>query len=407
MALLMSTGAALGAAGGSAADFAAFDARAQKGEALSVVFFGGSLTWGANASDPQRTSYRALMGQYLRQHYPKSSFTFVDASIGGTGSMLGMFRLDRDVLSHDPDLVFLDFTLNDNLWGTEPQPLASYEIILRELIGRGVPVVQVFMTDRSQALPNADLSRLHRYEDHVKLAKAYGTGVGDVLQSLHQKVGSGAADPKVLWPFDGIHPDDPGYRLFFEAVRDGYESAVREKRVCSVPAKAVFSDDYATRQRIRLVDSPLPKGWERAKTYRTSLWFDGLSSRWMGDVAMCDAKHGDQIEPLRVEFSGTFVGVFGEADQNGMGFRATVDGKPLLFHPNKKLPPSEIFPFDTSRFGEGRLFIWRPLSEDLPPGKHVLEIMPEVPAPTTKEAQQTGGKKATRQLRIESICVAG
>ena len=32
----------------------------------------------------------------------------------------------------------------------------------------------------------------------------------------------------LLWPFDGAHPDDAGYEVFFEAVRLGYEAAVKE-----------------------------------------------------------------------------------------------------------------------------------------------------------------------------------
>src|SRR5689334_1200465 len=99
--------------------FGEFDRRATEGQALTVVFFGGSLTWGANASDPQRTSYRALMGQYLKDKYPKAHINCVDAAIGGTGSKLGMFRLERDVLSYKPDLVFLDFTANDDLAGSD------------------------------------------------------------------------------------------------------------------------------------------------------------------------------------------------------------------------------------------------------------------------------------------------
>ena len=73
--------------------FAEFDAKAASGEArLNVVFFGGSFTWGAGASDPQRTSWRGLMMQYLLERYPKGSFAFHDATVGGTGSQLGVFR---------------------------------------------------------------------------------------------------------------------------------------------------------------------------------------------------------------------------------------------------------------------------------------------------------------------------
>ena len=76
---------------------------------------------------------------------PKSSFTFWDAAIGGTGSRLGMFRLQRDVLSRHPDLVFYDFTANDDLDSADTAGLISYETCLREMVGQGIPVVQAFL----------------------------------------------------------------------------------------------------------------------------------------------------------------------------------------------------------------------------------------------------------------------
>ena len=66
-------------------DFAEFDRRAKAGERLTVVFFGASLTWGANATDPLLTSYRAVMANRLEQKYPAAHFTFRDGAIGGTG----------------------------------------------------------------------------------------------------------------------------------------------------------------------------------------------------------------------------------------------------------------------------------------------------------------------------------
>ena len=45
--------------------FAHFDMRARKGKRLNVVFFGASLTWGANATDQGLTSYRAVVADAL------------------------------------------------------------------------------------------------------------------------------------------------------------------------------------------------------------------------------------------------------------------------------------------------------------------------------------------------------
>ncbi len=369
------------------ASFADFDRRARGGEPLNVVFFGGSLTWGANASDPQRTSYRGLMMDYLRQRYPKAPFTFHDAAIGGTGSQLGLFRLDRDVLAYRPDLVFYDFTANDDLFAADLPPLISYETILREMIDRGIPVVQVLLGFRFNFGKDYNLDHIPRRRDHLRLAAAYHTGVGDAFPLIQSQLEAGKETLEHLWPIDGAHPDDPGYRLFFRAVRQGFEDAVAGKRVCQAPRKPVFGI-YPNRTRYRLVEHDLPAGWTRAKTYRTSLWFDGLSSRWMGDVAACS-----NARPLKVEFTGTLVGVLGEGDQNAPGFRVYIDAQPLLYQPQPKEPAVEVWPFDTRCFGGGRLLMWRLLSAQLPAGKHTLEIVPVV--------------SSNGQLRIESICVAG
>ena len=376
--------------------FAQFDRRGRAGEPLSVVFFGGSLTWGANASDPQTTSYRALMADYLRNRYPRAPFVFHDAAIGGTGSNLGMFRLERDVLSRKPDLVFLDFTANDGLESERRPPLASYEAILRELIGQGIPVVQVCLGFRYNFGEQYDLATVPRRRDHLLLAAAYGTGVGDAFPLVQARLTSGAERLERLWPFDAAHPDDCGYRLFFEAVRLGFDAAVSEDRVCRVPATPVFSSACQCRTRHRLVEHALPAGWTRQATYRTSLWFDGLSSRWMDDVAMCSAANAATIQPLRLEFAGTMVGVFGEADQDGLGFRVLIDGQPVPYQPSANKPAVDVWSVNTRQFGTGRLFAWRVLADELKPGRHVLEIRPDIPPGTTNG-----------QLRIESMCFAG
>ncbi|MBL4700049.1 MAG: SGNH/GDSL hydrolase family protein, partial [Phycisphaeraceae bacterium] len=155
------------------ASFADFHKRAQAGETLHVVFFGGSLTWGANASDPNQTSYRAMMGKYLQQKYPKAHIINHDAAIGGTGSDLGIFRLQRDVLSHDPDLVFLDFTINDGITGSHDWKLKTYESLLQKMISQGIPVVQMMLSCYGQLGENYDLTKVPRYTSHLQLAKAY------------------------------------------------------------------------------------------------------------------------------------------------------------------------------------------------------------------------------------------
>jgi lysophospholipase L1-like esterase len=371
-----------------------FHERALGREPLNVVFFGGSLTWGANASDPQTTSYRGLMTQWLREKYPSTPITFYDAAIGGTGSQLGMFRLERDVLSRKPDLVFLDFTVNDWAEGTDPQSLGSYERILRQLLANNAMVMPIFMMFRGHAeKPDAPLPP--RHQSHLKLAEAYNLPSANTVPYVLEKIRAGA-DIKTLWPWDTAHPDDPGYRLFFECVRDRYEQEIKGETMATIPEKTVFDNLYPKRTRLTLVDGHLPGGWKREKTLRTSLWFDGLSSRWMGDVAC--ARAADKPQALEVEFEGSMVGFFGEHDGFTPPVKVWIDGKAIP-DPGAK-EKNFVWQLNTSRFapqkkGTGNLFMWQVVAHDLTDGKHTLRIEP------------VWGKKENGELRIESICSAG
>ena len=389
-----------------AASFAEFDRKARAKEPLTVVFFGGSLTFGANASNPETTSWRGLMMDYLRKKYPTTPFNFVDGAIGGTGSKLGMFRLQRDVLSKKPDLVFYDYTVNDGADGTDIEALASYEGILRKMVGAGIPVVQEFFTFKFYRAPEA--YKLQRYLDHKKIAEAYHTATGDALGYICDLVHSGKVPEDKIWPADMAHPYDYGYTLFFDAVRDGLEKALADGRVCVVPEKPVFSDKYTNTTRTILVDGTLPAGWRKHTAHRTSLWYDGLSSRWMTDMAVCGGKEKGQkvaitdIEPLKMDFTGTFVGLFGEKSGNGLSFKVKIDGKPVLYEVKTKETDQffEAWPNNTARFAPGfkdsHLFSWIQIADKLAPGKHTLEIEP-VLDPDNAEGE----------LHIESVCTAG
>ena len=374
---------------------AQFDRKAAAGRPVSIIFFGGSLTWGANASDPLTTSYRGLMMRYLRDKYPKTPITFYDAAIGGTGSQLGMFRLERDVLSRKPDLVFLDFTVNDGAEETDIESLASYERIVRELLAKESMVMPVLLMFQWHA-GNPDAPLPARHQAHQKLADAYHLPVANVVPYVRRKVRDGT-DIKTIWPFDGAHPDDPGYRLFFEVVRDRFEQALKDKTPAALPETPVFENFYPKRKRAILVEDKLPDGWTREKTYRTSLWFDGLSSRWMRDVACASAT--SKPGALEVVFEGSMVGIFGEHNGLTPPVKVWIDGRPIQVPKAKE--GDFLWPLDTAKFsppqkGSGNLFLWQSFAKNLPDGRHTLRIEPV-----------WEGADKDAELRIESVCSAG
>lgn len=355
--------------------FADLDRNARTGKPLTVVFFGGSLTWGANASDPQRSSYRARIEAWLRSRYPLSPIVCVDAAIGGVGSNLGMFRVDRDVLTHRPDLVFLDFTANDDHYATDAVTLACYERVVRHLLTAGVPVVQVLLPFRytyQQKVADA-WKGMPRYQAHLALGHAYGLAQGDAIAHVGACLDAGTATIAELWPFDGAHPDDAGYARFAEAVIAGFTTAVEDGRRCQITEEPLHRPAFTE---IRRRDLPggldLPAGWEAVPTWRTALWFDGQGSRWMDGVVRCAIDPAqEQPAPLDLIFHGRYVGLFGECDGNSPDLAITIDGRPI---PDRQRKDAPLWTVNTARFGGGRLYFWRVLADDLSDGEHRLSI---------------------------------
>mgnify|MGYP001242337740 CR=1 FL=1 len=376
--------------------FADFDQRAKKGEDLTVAFFGGSLTWGARASDPNKTSYRGVIGQKLQKKYPKARFKFVDAAIGGTGSLLGVFRLQRDVLGYKPDLIFLDFTLNDGTYKVSAPTLASYESLVRRMVKEGkCPVVQMFLAARDM-VKQGNTDGMKRYHAHMKIADAYNTAKGDAITYMQKQLKAGKLDLDVAWPpefFDTCHPNDPGYAMYAEAGWEAYLNAVKEDKICTLPKKMLYGNSYMNWKRIPLSKLKLPAGWENKLNSRDYCAFDFLMSRWMDGVTVAanyipvnrkKTKPAEvAVQPLKLKFHGSSVLLFGESAGRSCDYTVTIDGKP------KK--------FKSRQLGTNTGRMWQSVAEELDPDKeHTLEIMPIFPK---------NGKPA--ELRIESICIAG
>jgi lysophospholipase L1-like esterase len=365
--------------------FAKFDENAKKGAQLSVVFFGGSLTWGAQATDPTRTSYRALISARLQKTYPAAHFEFWDASIGGVGSQLGAFRLERDVLAHKPDLVFLEFTINDGPY-TPPDSdrLASYESLVRRMVQADVPVVQVILPAKKDVLPNPPARPLDA--KHKEIAQAYGLAVADVVALVKARVAEGRATPDELWdaPPDVTHPGDQGYALYAEAVWNGLQNAITQNTQCRIPPAMLNADTYMTINRFKLASlEKLPPGWRVGKPVRSAIAFDFTPSRWMDSVVIASRAKEDtpSPKPLVLTVAGRDLLFFGETTMHSGKYRVLLDGK-------------EIKSVDVGSLGQhGNWRYIETIAQNLAASVHRIEIIPDL-APG-------------QELRLESLCVAG
>ncbi len=378
-------------AAANAASFAAFDRRARAGEALTVVFFGGSLTWGANATDQPHTSYRARVIERLEAAYPSARFTGHDAAIGGTSSMLGVFRLARDVMARKPDLVFLDFSANDDIGTVDEETLASYESLVRRMVVAGVPVVQVIFPFQWNV--TADAKPMPRRTAHQAIAQAYGVPSGDAIGLIAQRLVSGASTVAEVWPYDPVHPGDRGYELFAEAAWGALRAGIDGGAVCRAPARMLHADTCMAWARVRLATlAPLPAGWKAAHPDLVSAFYDMLMSRWQDDQAVAESTATSAPAPFVCTVQAGTVLIFGESTEKSGSYQVLIDGTAQV--PPGSKTGADIDAGAFARNAHGNVHHVVVVTTTLDPAQpHHVTIVPHL--------------VAGQELRLESICVAG
>ncbi len=103
----------------------------RSGEDVTVAFIGGSITYGYLAGTEEIFAKRVT--DHLNEKYSPTgdNVKFINAGISGTPSMLGLIRAGRDILESDPDLVFIEFAVNDDTSNTEKR---AYESLIRKCL---------------------------------------------------------------------------------------------------------------------------------------------------------------------------------------------------------------------------------------------------------------------------------
>lgn len=129
---------------GNLARLAAVMKKARNGEEITVAVIGGSITQGSLASNPDNC-YASRFFKWWSTTFPDTKINFVNAGIGGTTSYLGVHRADKDLLSGKPDVVVVEFSVNDSntIFYKE-----TYEDLIRKILKQeNMPaVIQLMMT---------------------------------------------------------------------------------------------------------------------------------------------------------------------------------------------------------------------------------------------------------------------
>lgn len=246
--------------------------RAAKGERIDVVTLGGSITYGLYASTSQKC-WAYLTYKWWTENFPKAKVNYHNVGISGTSSILGVHRTGDDVIAKDPDLLIVEFSVNDTM---EDYPY--YEGIVRNVLTEcpDAAVIMFFTVCESGWTMQDTEIPIGR---HYGVPMISGANAVNGLLSAHAMTWS-------EFGTDDAHPTDKGHEIYASLIRS-YLDSVKKKytklsKVVPVVPEALYGERYAN-AKLYMGGALEPDSlgvWTVNRNYQTS-HFNHLKGAWL------------------------------------------------------------------------------------------------------------------------------
>lgn len=242
------------------------------GQPVKIAYFGGSIT--------AAPGWRIKSREWFSKQYPKCKIEEIHAAIGGTGSDLGAFRIQKDALNHNPDLLFIEFAVNDG--NAAPQRIwQGMEGIIRQTWIHSpktdICFVYTFRTGYEKELalglcPNA-ASTMEMLADH------YGIPSINVALKITQLQQQGkliyqsetpAEKGAIRFSSDGVHPLDEGHQIYADVIAEAFQKLAASRTPIAHSIKTPFiKTNWEHARMVSLAPSMLKGDWKALKKEET------------------------------------------------------------------------------------------------------------------------------------------
>ena len=348
----------------------------QNGQDVTIAYLGGSIT--------RMKGYRNYTTQYFEQNY-QGSVKEVYAALAGTGAALGVCRLDKDILAHNPDLLFVEYASN----GGNAEQLEG--IVLK--VWESDPTIDIcfIYTGGAQSYEIYSSGKLPEFvEMSEKLADYYDIPSVFFTKQAFDMCDAGKLTVKAYVP-DNTHPSDEGHKLAAGAIarsvvsmeksfnKDGYRIKKHTLKSKTHTKSPWISATYST-------DMSKLKFEGEWKTYplNSSGEYTGLdysvyydATREIAKEIVGTKKAGSSVT---IKFKGTNLGILKYTGPFTGQLRLTVDGidKGILeiYHKNTDAEPRLLSTFlDEIPYGEHTVTLT--LDENAPDKSYLMNKYPD------------------------------
>jgi lysophospholipase L1-like esterase len=264
---------------GNTADIKNIMLKAEKGERIVIGLIGGSITQGARASQIEK-SYGYQVAKWWKENFSTAEISISNAGIGSTGSDVGVFRLNNHLLRYKPDLVFIEFSVND---ANTKMSAEKIEGIIRQIldVSDHPPAIVLLM------MCNAEF--VSAQEWHSKIGYYYNLPMISFKNAIYPEFQSGRLKADQIFE-DGLHPNDSGHELiaelvcsFFSHVKSELKTSQKQIRQKLSPPLISKKFDHTDFFQPVNLNPFLNTGWRIGPVRRFgSAWESGISGSEIG-----------------------------------------------------------------------------------------------------------------------------
>lgn len=247
--------------------------KARRGETVTVAAIGGSITAGGKQTQDPANRYIQQVAKWFEVNFPHSKITFLNAGIGGTNSFYGAMRLQRDVLDKMPDLVVVEWAVN-NMPGKDFAE--SYEGVLRQILHspRNIAVVELFFMHK-------DGENAQMWQEI--LGRHYQLPMVSFRDAWWPELTSGRAQWDDLYA-DSVHPKDAGHleagKLLAKLLESILPDSAAQNLTKDVPPPLISNlYEHCQFSAYDSLKAAAHSGWERSADQK--FWESATTGDWI------------------------------------------------------------------------------------------------------------------------------
>lgn len=184
-----------------------------KNRTINIVCHGHSVPAGYFKTPDVNTfgAYPHFLHRGIKNRFPYAVVNVIVTAIGGENSEAGEKRFEKDVLAYRPDVITIDYGLNDRGIGLEKAREAWCSMI-KKAKARNIKVILLTPTPDIKHVPDDSNEPLNQHAEQIrKLAAVYNVGLADSLAAFDKEQKSGVKLDELL--SQSNHPNEKGHEL--------------------------------------------------------------------------------------------------------------------------------------------------------------------------------------------------